>query len=163
MKDHHIWYCAMMAWFWSLKGQFSQPKIYGFLVLVFNIRDQIFLGDFNVMNEWHLLLAKEYGCIWKDGHCVCANGGTCSTQGWRNLEMKGKMKEGRMMTHDTLATLGEHVRAFGERLRSCACLVVGRWCISVCVGACGLLVAGPWSLVFGVLITSLKIRYVAEK
>lgn len=65
-----------------------------------------------------------------------------------------------MMTHDTLATLGEHVRAFGERLRSCACLVVGRWCVSV--GACGLLVAGPWSLVFGVLITSL-VRYVAEK
>ena len=60
-----------------------------------------------------------------------------------------------------LATFGEHVPAFGERLRSCACHVAGRWCISVCVGACGLLVAGPWSWVFG-LITYLP-RYFAEK
>ncbi len=74
-------------------------------------------------------------------------------QGCRNLEMKGKSKEGRMKTHNILATFGEHVRAFGERLRSCACHVVGRWCISVCVGACGLLVAGRWSLVLGLWST----------
>ena len=111
------------------------------------------------MNE-HLLFAKDYGCTWRDGHCVCRNGGTCSTQGCRNLEKKGKMKEGRMMMHDTLATLGEHVRAFGERLRSCACLVVGRWCIM----CWRMWFAGRWSLVLGLwcIITNL-VRYVAEK
>ena len=163
MKDHHIWYCAMMAWFWSLKGQFSQPKIYGFLVLVFNIRDQIFLGDFNVMNEWHLqkvnaiansFLARilVFAPMWAHFHVHVA--ALLWKSSWRYRKDVRWLK----------GAFGEHVRACGERLwweHVCFLWLVAGAC--GCVGACGLLVAGPWSLVLTNLSKSSLLKNRAGK
>ena len=79
VKAYDIWFYAV-AWIWCC--DFKHQRMYGALDLI--IREIVLWDSRWWMNE-PLPFAKDYGCRWQNGRCVCRNGGTSSMHRCRNL------------------------------------------------------------------------------